>query len=163
MLSVLQQTGCCLSQSILFAGSHVAFPSAQMFLWCPLWCRHPTAAVWTSMSTDGLWTWTTPSTNTTPSAHTPAPCWTLSSESAFNCKNWSISRSFRQWDWFQYIYKSFDHRGTVLDWNVRQSCTRHWDTTWSHSPGPLCPSATIVMLLRCIHREFHCILSLMTL
>lgn len=52
----------------------------QMSLWCPRWCRRPTAGVWRSVLTDALWTWTRPSTNTMTSAHTPAPCWTLSSD-----------------------------------------------------------------------------------
>lgn len=51
-----------------------------MFLWCPHWCQRPTAAVWRSVSMDDPWTWTRPSTNTMTSAHTPAPCWTLSSD-----------------------------------------------------------------------------------
>lgn len=78
---------------------HVVISSTQMFPWCPHWCRHPTAAVWRSVLTDNLWIWTRPSTNTTTSAHTHAPCWTLSSDQSI-IKTDPIRSSFRQWRWF---------------------------------------------------------------
>lgn len=78
---------------------HVAISSTQMFPWCPHWCRHPTAAVWRSVLTDSLWIWTRRSTNTTTSAHTHAPCWTLSSDQSIT-KTDPIRSSFRQWRWF---------------------------------------------------------------
>lgn len=62
-----------------YSYSHVAIPPTQASRWCPLWSPHRTAAAWRSSSTSSLWTSTRPSKNET-SALTPAPCWTLSSD-----------------------------------------------------------------------------------
>ena len=70
---------------------------------------------------DGLWTWTRPSTNITTSAHTPAPCWTLSSDQSITLpKTDPYAVHSGNVEDFQYIYKSFDQWGDVLDWNVNK-------------------------------------------
>lgn len=62
-----------------YSYSHVAISPTQASPWCPRWSLRRTAAAWRSSSTSSLWTSTRPSRNET-SAPTPAPCWTLSSD-----------------------------------------------------------------------------------
>lgn len=92
-----------------------------MSLWCPRWCRHPTAAAWRSVLMDSLWTWTRPSTNTTTSAHTPALCWTLSSDQHISLPKLIHKQFIQAMGMISNIFmKSFDQWRDILDWNVKK-------------------------------------------
>lgn len=131
----------CLS---CYWSNHFVISSPQMFLWCPHWCQHPTAAVWRSILTDSLWTWTRPSINTTTSAHTPAPCWTLSSDQSITTTD-PIRNSFRQWRCFPvYLLKL---------WPVGRcfnlECSKQTGAALVTQLGVLAQDHSVLLLWRC--------------
>lgn len=123
----------------------------QMFLWCPRWCRHPTAAVWRSVLTGSLWTWTGPSTNITTSARTPAPCWTPTSERRLNLPKPIHKQFIETRGWWE----------NVFNWNMSQ-CGLSPRSPLPLHPLPPRPYPVMTLLPRSSGRDFHSSLSVMT-
>lgn len=139
-----------------------------MFLWCPHWCQRPTAAVWRSVSMDGLWTWTRPSTNTMTSAHTPAPCWTLSSDQGISLPKLIHTQFIQAMGINSNIFiKAFCPVKKCFRLECRKKKKKNWTrycgVAWSLCPGSPCPFTVMTLLPGGICREFHSILSVVTM
>ncbi len=118
---------------------------------------------------DSLWTWTRPSTNTMTSAHTPAPCWTLSSDQGISLPKPIHTQFIQAMGIISSIFKKklFVQWRNVLDWNaeklIKKNWTRYCGVAWSLRPGSPCPFTVMTPLPGGMCREFHRILSIVTL
>lgn len=108
---------------------------------------------------DSLWTWTRPSINTMTSAHTPAPCWTLTSDQRFSLPKLIHKQLIEAMGMISNIFiKALTSGEMFLDWNVfkkkKETDQVLW-CRWSVSPGSPCPFTVMTLLPRGVCRDFH--------